>query len=134
DRRQAFEEMVMLSHAWDLGQNILLALLPFFLLLVLVALVAPVLLGGWLFSSKSLAPQFSRLNPLKGLGRLFSSNALAELGKVLAKSALLLSIAAWYLISRGDELLSLKSEAIEPALIHSLRLTGSAAALMVLAL
>jgi flagellar biosynthesis protein FlhB len=36
---------------------------------VLVALVSPVMLGGLVFSAKSLQPKFSKLNPLPGIAR-----------------------------------------------------------------
>jgi flagellar biosynthetic protein FlhB len=37
--------------------------------------------GGWNFTMKPMAPQFSKLNPLSGLGRMFSSDHLATVGK-----------------------------------------------------
>ncbi len=33
-------------------------------------------------------PDFSRLSPLQGLGRMFSTHSLVELGKAIAKSLL----------------------------------------------
>lgn len=56
-----------------LGQIILLireamlALLPLISGVVLVALISPVMLGGLVFSGKSLQPKFSKLNPLPAL-------------------------------------------------------------------
>jgi len=134
ERRMVFEDAVMLSHAGNLVREALFSLLPFFVVLVLVALAAPLLLGGFLLSGKGLRPQFGRLNPIKGLGRIFSFNALAELGKVLAKSALLLSIAAWFMLSHGGELMSIKNEDLRPALMHTVSTAGLAAVLMVFAL
>ncbi|WP_252492711.1 EscU/YscU/HrcU family type III secretion system export apparatus switch protein, partial [Escherichia coli] len=61
-----------------LGQIILLireamlALLPLISGVVLVALISPVMLGGLVFSGKSLQPKFSKLNPLPGIKRMFS--------------------------------------------------------------
>ncbi len=66
ERRQAFETGPMLVKVLDLGQRTLITMLPLFLLLTLVALVAPVMLGGWLMSAKSLKPQLSKLNPSRG--------------------------------------------------------------------
>ena len=57
------------------------ALLPFFALLLLTALAAPMSLGGWNFSTKALAPKASRMNPFSGLKRMFSMNSLVELLK-----------------------------------------------------
>ena len=49
------------------------------------ALAAPLAIGGWNFSGEALMPQFSRLNPATGLGRMFSARGLVELGKGIAK-------------------------------------------------
>jgi len=43
------------------------------------ALVGPLLLGGWNFSAEAMAPRFSRLDPISGLGRIFSARALMDL-------------------------------------------------------
>lgn len=59
----------------------------------MAALAAPMLIGGWNLSTKALVPDFSRLNPLKGFGRIFSSQSLAELLRNLGKLVLLGMIA-----------------------------------------
>ena len=48
-------------------KNTLLALTPFFLLMLLVAILAPVLLGGWVFTLNNIVPKPEKLNPIKGL-------------------------------------------------------------------
>lgn len=48
-------------------------------------LVAPLLLGGINFSAKALEPKFERLDPIKGLGKIFALRGLVELGKALLK-------------------------------------------------
>lgn len=134
ERRQAFEVMPMLTHAWTLGQNALFTLLPLFLLLVFVALVAPALLGGWLISAKSLQPQLSKLNPLKGLKRLFSTQALAELAKAIAKAVLVGGVGAWFLVTHLGEFMSLMSQPIKQALANAMSLAATASGLMILTL
>lgn len=64
------------------------------------ALAGPLLLGGWNFSSKALMPQFSRLNPVTGLGRIFSTRALFDLGLGLMKVGVLGGIGASVLWSQ----------------------------------
>ena len=59
----------------------LLAFLPLLGLMLLVALFSPLLMNGWLFSFKPLHPNFSKLDPLAGIARMFSTNSLMELGK-----------------------------------------------------
>jgi flagellar biosynthetic protein FlhB len=61
--------------------------LPALLLLVTAVLVEIVQLRGLVFSAEPLKPDFSRLNPAKGLKRLFSMRMLKELAKNIVKLA-----------------------------------------------
>src|SRR5690606_13691951 len=67
---------------------------------LVVALASPALIGGWNVSSKALMPNFARMNPLKGIGNMFSKNALIELVKALAKAALVGGVA--YMVIKSD--------------------------------
>ena len=95
-----------------------LALAPFFLLVVVAALASPLLLRGWLFSSKALAPKFNRLNPFSGIKRMFSSQGLIELVKSLAKVGLLGGVAAWLIWSNVGSIFSLSMEPSPLAIQH----------------
>ncbi|EIK45708.1 flagellar biosynthesis protein FlhB [Cellvibrio sp. BR] len=82
-----------------LTQNLLL-----FGMLLLPLLITPLLViclslvpGGWVFASKNFMPQFSRLNPLKGLAKIVSAQNWSELLKSLLKITVLL-LAAWWLV------------------------------------
>ncbi|MGO4331924.1 flagellar biosynthesis protein FlhB [Cupriavidus sp. M-11] len=100
----------------------LLAFLPLLLLFGAAALAGPMLLGGWMFSTQSLAPDFSRLSPLKGLGRLFSSQSLVELAKAIAKALLVGGVAGWVLWHRLPDAVALMSAPLHEALLHMLEL------------
>ena len=76
------------------GINILL---PFLAIMVIAAVAAPLPMGGWNFSSKALMPKFDRLDPIKGLGRLFAWKGLVELVKSLIKF-LIVASTGWYLL------------------------------------
>lgn len=134
DRGIAFDTARMLAHLWALGNEMLVALLPLFLLLTVLALVSPALLGGWLISAKSLQPQLSKLNPIKGLGRLFSTQALAELSKAIAKTVLVGSVAFSFLWLKKGELLALMDQPVQLALFHALKLAAMCCGLIVLSL
>lgn len=134
DRRQGFDSTVMLTHAVDLGARTLFALIPLFLMLALIALISPNLLGGFLISAKSLKPQPSKLNPIKGLKRQFSSQALAELAKAIAKSILVGSVAVAFLSAKRGEFMALMDQPTQQALANALRLAAMACGLMVLSL
>lgn len=114
DRASAFDFDLL---AGQLGSNlfeVLVAFAPLAGLLLLVALGSPLLIGGWLFSAKSLQPNFDRLNPLNGLGNMFSKRALVELLKAIAKT-IVVGIVAWIVVSRQIE--SMLTLAVEP--LHS---------------
>jgi len=60
-------------------------LAPIWLFLIIVAVLANFVQGGWVFSPSRLAVDISRLQFFEGLKRLFSGNSLVELAKSLAK-------------------------------------------------
>lgn len=94
-------------------------LMPVFMGLLVLALVGPMLLGGWNFSVQAAMPDLNRINPLTGLGRIFSLNSLMELLKSLLKFVVLGAVAgaAWW-ASRG-ELVGLSSEPAMQGLAHA---------------
>ncbi len=105
-------------------EQALLALLPFLALLFVIALLAPMLLSGWSFSTQALAFKWEKLDPIKGLGRIFSWRSLMELFKALAKFAVVLVIALLLLWQNLDALLALGTQALLPALTGSGSLLG----------
>ena len=60
-------------------------LLPMFGVVMVLVIAAAVALGGWNVSFEPMIPDFSRLNPLEGVKRLFGLQGLGELGKALLK-------------------------------------------------
>ncbi|WP_461482303.1 flagellar biosynthesis protein FlhB [Porticoccus sp.] len=134
DRSQAFQVEPMLSKSVHLVQQSLLNLLPFFLAMTIVALVSPMLLGGAMISGKSLMPQLSRLNPMKGLKRIFSVQALIELAKVLAKATVFGGVLVLFLGDRLPEFIALMEQPLQQALLSSLYLLITTCGVLVLAL
>ncbi|WP_386081555.1 flagellar biosynthesis protein FlhB [Vreelandella sp. F11] len=134
ERRQAMESTPMLVNALDLGQRTLFAMMPLFLLLAVIALVAPGLMGGWLISGKSMQPKFSKLNPIKGVKRILSTQALIELAKAIAKSVLVGGVAATFLYFNIGKFMALMDQPIQQALTNALSMAAQAAGLMVLVL
>ncbi|QLM89321.1 flagellar type III secretion system protein FlhB [Escherichia fergusonii] len=121
-----------------LGQIILLikqammALLPLITGVVLVALISPVLLGGLIFSGKSLQPKFSKLNPLPGIKRMFSAQTGAELLKAILKSTLVGCVAGFYLWHKWPEMMRLMAQSPITAMGNALDLVGLCVLLVVL--
>jgi flagellar biosynthetic protein FlhB len=71
------DQKMILGHLIELLKNAVLALLPLVTGVVLVALAAPPVLGGLVLSGKSVQFNFSKINPLSGLKRLFSAQVVA---------------------------------------------------------
>jgi len=67
----------------------LIALAPFLLMLLLIAIVANLGQTGPVFSLKPLSPDFDRINPAKGFERIFSMRLVYMAVKSLIKLALL---------------------------------------------
>jgi flagellar biosynthesis protein FlhB len=54
-------------------------------MIVLAAVVSNILQVGFMINAESLKPKFSKINPMKGLGRLFSKQSVMELLKSIFK-------------------------------------------------
>ena len=65
------------------------AVLALSAVIVSVAFLSSVIQVGFRFTLKPLAPKFSKISPLTGIKRLFSTQGLAELLKSLAKLAII---------------------------------------------
>lgn len=112
----------------------ILMIMPFVFLMMFVAIVSPLLLGGWAFSTKALAPSAGKLNPVKGLKRMFSTQALMELLKAFAKFFLVIALATFFLYMALPEVLGLGVEPKNFALAHSAELITQAFIFVSLAL
>ena len=121
-REAGFDPQYMIRYLADSMTSMALSLAPLMAVIAATALIAPVLLGGWLLSIKSLMPKPSRLNPAKGLGRMFSMNALVELGKALGKFFIIAPVAIAVLMTYQSELLSMGSSSVQAAIVHSVEL------------
>lgn len=104
----------------------LLALAPVLGLVMVAALAAPLALGGWNFSTEALGFKFERIDPLAGIGRMFSTRSLAELLKSIAKFSAVGLVASLILRNQTDEILALSRQAIVPAMAGALRLCAQA--------
>ena len=124
DAAAAFDPAAMITRLSEQTTGMLIAVAPLLGLLTLVAAGAPMLLSGWMFSWDSLQPDFGRLNPLRGLGNLFSMNSLIELAKAIAKVVLIGAVAVWVIRHNADAAFQLMREPIGVALGHGGRMVA----------
>jgi len=118
----AFDTNRMLSQFGIAIWESLLAFLPLLLMFGVAALVAPLALGGWMFSTKSFAPDFKRMSPIAGIGRMFSAQSLVELAKAIAKSLLVGGVGAWMIWRKLPEAVALMNAPVQEALLHMIDL------------
>lgn len=123
-REAIFDTNLMMLHLSDTTYSAIEALLPFFGVLVLACLIGPTALGGFLFSGKALVPKLSRMDPVKGLQRMFSMNSLVELFKSIGKVVLVGSASIAMLMLFYSEILGLANENINAAIEHMLIIIG----------
>lgn len=110
---------VILEHALV---DALMTLSPFFILMILAAVAGPLMMGGVTFSTQALSFKWDKLDPITGLGRVFSKKGLIELVKALLKFIIIGTTAILFLYSKSDEYLGLGAEPLSQALPHMARL------------
>ncbi|HUH60883.1 MAG TPA: flagellar biosynthesis protein FlhB [Candidimonas sp.] len=131
DLRVGRDTNVMLSVAGSSALQALQVLAPLFVVLFVVAIFASVLLGGFMFSTKALEPKFERLNPLKGVKRMFSAQTMVELVKTLAKAGVIGTVAVLVIRHYSDQMLSLMEATPSEALTAGMGLVALCCTLIV---
>lgn len=133
-----FDHSIVSDQNLILGQIILLikqamlALTPLIVGVVIIALLGPMMLGGLLFSPKSLGFKFDKLNPLPGIKRMFSAQTAAELVKAILKSVLVGCVAGAFVWSHWPEMMRLIAESPLTAMGNALNMVGLCALLVAL--
>ncbi len=100
----------------------LLTLSPFFALMILASVAGPLMMGGVTFSTQALSFKWDKLNPVTGMGRVFSKKGLVELVKALVKFLIIGTTAILFLYTKMDVYLGLGSEPLVQALPHMAKL------------
>jgi len=83
---------------------------------------SPLALGGWLLSTQVLSPKFSRLNPISGLGKIFSIQGPIALGMSILKTLVVGGLAGWAMWIRKDQVLGLVTKPLSLALADAMHL------------
>ncbi|MCW8934392.1 MAG: flagellar biosynthesis protein FlhB [Gammaproteobacteria bacterium] len=109
-------------------------LVPFLALSFVAALFAPITIGGWAFSMETITPKLSKLNPIKGLKKVFSAKGLMELVKAMAKFFLVAAVALVVIWTNMDAYLQLGHMPMKAALVKAGELLTWAFLLVTIAL
>ncbi|HIC46639.1 MAG TPA: flagellar biosynthesis protein FlhB [Methylophaga aminisulfidivorans] len=115
-QKQIFDPMAMVHHFMHMIEIISFDLGMFLAVTVFAALAAPALIGGWNFSTQAMAFKPEKMDPIKGLKRVFGPQGLAELAKALGKFILIGAISTAILWGVRDQLLTLGSQEVNVAM------------------
>ena len=106
----------MLDRLGEQTLSMLAVLVPLFGVMVVVALASGLLAGGWNFSMKALEPKFDKINPISGLGRVFSIDQMTQTLKASFLSLLLGVLGGLYLWMHWYEHATLLAQPLPTAL------------------
>ena len=101
---QTSDVLVRLHDVTLVGMGVAVTFAVIILPAVVVSTVAT---GGWVMSLKPLGPDFSRLNPLTGIGRLFSKEQVSHVFKLVLMTMALIAVASAYFMSHLDQVAQL---------------------------
>lgn len=108
----------MLDRLQDMVFIGLVACIAFAAIVVAASVASTLAVGGWVFSTKPVMPDFSRISPFAGLGRLFSKDHVAEIVKVVVISSVVMTVGGVYLLNSLQEIAALVLEPALSALLH----------------
>ncbi|MDR0735707.1 MAG: flagellar type III secretion system protein FlhB [Zoogloeaceae bacterium] len=116
------EPQLAVARLGDLGFDAFISFAPLVLALIVAALIPPFILNAWVFSTKALTPNLARMNPLAGIGRMFSWNSLMELTKAILKAALIGGVAVFLIWREWQDIFGLLAQPLDAGLVTAGRL------------
>jgi flagellar biosynthesis protein FlhB len=117
-----------------LGWRFVAVVLPIGVLMMLAGLAAALLLGGWNFTLKPMVPKFEKLNPLAGIGRMFSKHQLTETLKACLLVAVLGTAGFFFLSAQLDSFAALLGLSLPAALGQAASTMATGLLLLLIAL
>ncbi|MET2896952.1 flagellar biosynthesis protein FlhB [Vibrio rotiferianus] len=96
----------------QIGQSLAMIiemLVPMFAVIIIVTVASTLVLGGWMFRPANMLPKLSKLNPLSGIKRMFSTRSLVELIKSTLKVTVVFAVLYGYLDNHLQPLLGMQS-------------------------
>lgn len=122
DRAQIFDTNEMFNVWGVVASEIALPMAKIMLLIVVVAFIGNVSLGGINFSTQAMMPKASKMSPLAGFKRMFGVQALVELTKGIAKFSVV-AFSAYFLLSfYFNDIMLLSSDHLPGNVYHALDL------------
>ncbi len=118
-REAAFDEGAMVLNLARTVEDGFLVMLPLFILMIIMAVLSNIVLGGFSLSAKAIAFKGEKLNPIKGLKRVFAWRGLMEMFKGLAKFVLVAIVGLSVMNFYSDDLMQMGRESLPTAMAHA---------------
>lgn len=124
----------LLPHAAGLFGKLMLTMAPLLLAALAACAIAPAAMGSLRFAGQSLKPDFNRLNPKNGLGRIYGKEGMAELVRSLLRVLLIGGVGIWMVYHAFSSLLSMPLASLEQSVAGGVHMAMNALLAMVGAL
>jgi flagellar biosynthetic protein FlhB len=134
DGGQALRADAMAAGLAGWTQTLLWAVVPFGLAMVALAVVAALAAGGWTWTMKPLAPRFAVLDPLAGLGRVFSRRQALDAVKASVLALVLGAIGGFWLSAHVRDLVGVHALPLPAAIADASATLAAGMALLLVAL
>jgi flagellar biosynthesis protein FlhB len=118
DAATLVQPALALTRLQDMAVAGFIASVVFASISMVVAILSTIATGGWVASLTPITPDFSRLNPLSGLGRMFTKDKLTEVLKMTLITIVLFAVGTAYLNSGIATLSMLTLQPSTSALAH----------------
>ncbi|MBU3580203.1 flagellar biosynthesis protein FlhB [Polynucleobacter sp. 73C-SIWE] len=89
DSKVAMDPVSALSKIYEQVGDLIVVFIPIFVFILMSEILSPIGIGGWNMSTKMLAPNITKLNPITGFGNIFNKNSWVELLKSICKVGLI---------------------------------------------
>jgi flagellar biosynthetic protein FlhB len=109
---------MMTNNLYSASLDALWVFLPVAGVVLAAAVVSNLAISGWVFTMQAIEANFDKLDPMQGLARMFSAQAVVELVKALLKGLLIGGVAGWMIWTQHEAILGLASEPLEAAMPH----------------
>ncbi|MDO9162345.1 MAG: flagellar biosynthesis protein FlhB [Methylococcaceae bacterium] len=124
-RETIFDPVSPVQHFQQTMIDGVMLIAPFLAVLLVAAILAPLALGGWIFNWDAVSPKPEKMDPIKGMARLFAIRGLVEMGKALLKIGLVFIVAYLLYNSFIVELLGLGNESLADSIPHALNIIAT---------
>jgi flagellar biosynthesis protein FlhB len=91
---------LMVERLVDMAAVGILGCVVFALVINALSIITTLMSGGWVYSLKPIMPQFKRINPISGLGNVFSKQQMVTAAKNVALT-LILGVVGWFHLRSG---------------------------------